>query len=67
METSLIMQNDYCLFICISDSDFVYLFIFLIKLAGEIKEILQTELGIPASKMQLKGWKSGDVNDGVSF
>ncbi|XP_017262835.1 FAS-associated factor 1 [Kryptolebias marmoratus] len=28
-----------------------------------IKEILQTELGIPASKMQLKGWKSGDVTD----
>ncbi|XP_037554026.1 FAS-associated factor 1 [Nematolebias whitei] len=29
----------------------------------EIKEFLQTELGIPASKMQLKGWKSGDVTD----
>ncbi|XP_013884225.1 FAS-associated factor 1 [Austrofundulus limnaeus] len=29
----------------------------------EIKEILQTELSIPASKMQLKGWKSGDVSD----
>uniref|UniRef100_A0A1A7WND5 Fas associated factor 1 n=1 Tax=Iconisemion striatum TaxID=60296 RepID=A0A1A7WND5_9TELE len=28
-----------------------------------IKDILQTELGIPASKMQLKGWKSGDVSD----
>nr|XP_054608373.1 FAS-associated factor 1 isoform X2 [Nothobranchius furzeri] len=28
-----------------------------------IKDLLQTELGIPASKMQLKGWKSGDVSD----
>ncbi|XP_059197598.1 FAS-associated factor 1 [Centropristis striata] len=30
---------------------------------GEIKQILETELGIPVSKMQLKGWKSGDVSD----
>ncbi|MEQ2232609.1 hypothetical protein ILYODFUR_013204, partial [Ilyodon furcidens] len=30
---------------------------------GDIKGILQTELGIPASKMHLKGWKSGDVSD----
>ncbi|XP_054458451.1 FAS-associated factor 1 [Anoplopoma fimbria] len=30
---------------------------------GEIKQILETELGIQASKMQLKGWKSGDVSD----
>ncbi|XP_012733337.2 FAS-associated factor 1 [Fundulus heteroclitus] len=30
---------------------------------GEIKAILQTELGIPVSKMHLKGWKSGDVSD----
>uniref|UniRef100_A0A665V743 UBX domain-containing protein n=1 Tax=Echeneis naucrates TaxID=173247 RepID=A0A665V743_ECHNA len=30
---------------------------------GEIKQILETELGVPASKMQLKGWKSGDVSD----
>ncbi|KAF7667085.1 hypothetical protein LDENG_00078900 [Lucifuga dentata] len=30
---------------------------------GEIKQILETELGVPASKMQLKGWKSGDVPD----
>uniref|UniRef100_A0A667WYQ7 Fas (TNFRSF6) associated factor 1 n=1 Tax=Myripristis murdjan TaxID=586833 RepID=A0A667WYQ7_9TELE len=30
---------------------------------GEIKQILETELGVPVSKMQLKGWKSGDVSD----
>ncbi|KAM9796782.1 FAS-associated factor 1 [Syngnathus typhle] len=30
---------------------------------GEIKRILEAELGIPVSKMQLKGWKSGDVSD----
>lgn len=30
---------------------------------GEIKEILETELAVPVSKMQLKGWKSGDVSD----
>ncbi|XP_053287020.1 FAS-associated factor 1 [Pleuronectes platessa] len=30
---------------------------------GEIKKILETELGVPVSKMQLKGWKSGDVSD----
>lgn len=30
---------------------------------GEIKGILQTELGIPAAKMHLKGWKGGDVSD----
>uniref|UniRef100_A0A665V8Z8 UBX domain-containing protein n=1 Tax=Echeneis naucrates TaxID=173247 RepID=A0A665V8Z8_ECHNA len=33
---------------------------------GEIKQILETELGVPASKMQLKGWKSGDVSDSVN-
>ncbi|XP_077964581.1 FAS-associated factor 1 isoform X1 [Gasterosteus aculeatus] len=30
---------------------------------GEIKTILEADLGIPVSKMQLKGWKSGDVSD----
>ncbi|XP_069088792.1 FAS-associated factor 1 isoform X2 [Pleurodeles waltl] len=30
---------------------------------GEIKRILENELKIPASKMLLKGWKSGDVED----
>lgn len=30
---------------------------------GEIKQILETELGVPVSKMQLKGWKTGDVSD----
>ncbi|KAM3619209.1 uncharacterized protein V6R79_004679 [Siganus canaliculatus] len=30
---------------------------------GEIKQILETELGVPVSKMQLKGWKCGDVSD----
>uniref|UniRef100_A0A8C5EDE2 UBX domain-containing protein n=1 Tax=Gouania willdenowi TaxID=441366 RepID=A0A8C5EDE2_GOUWI len=30
---------------------------------GEIKRILETELAVPVSKMQLKGWKSGDVSD----
>ncbi|CAB1324404.1 unnamed protein product, partial [Coregonus sp. 'balchen'] len=30
---------------------------------GEIKQILETELQVPISKMQLKGWKSGDVSD----
>ncbi|KAI4799390.1 hypothetical protein KUCAC02_016958, partial [Chaenocephalus aceratus] len=29
----------------------------------EIKTILETELAVPVSKMQLKGWKSGDVSD----
>lgn len=38
----------------------------LIQLPGEIKQILETELGIPVSKMLLKGWKSGDVSDSVS-
>lgn len=33
---------------------------------GEIKQILETELAVPVSKMQLKGWKSGDVSDSVS-
>lgn len=30
---------------------------------GDIKNILETELQVPVSKMQLKGWKSGDVPD----
>ncbi|KAJ8367154.1 hypothetical protein AAFF_G00330520 [Aldrovandia affinis] len=30
---------------------------------GEIKQILQTELQVPVSKMQLKGWKTGGVSD----
>ncbi|KAG7487790.1 hypothetical protein MATL_G00027230 [Megalops atlanticus] len=30
---------------------------------GEMKQILEAELQVPASKMQLKGWKSGDVSD----
>ncbi|XP_016886686.1 FAS-associated factor 1 isoform X2 [Cynoglossus semilaevis] len=30
---------------------------------GEMKQILGTELGVPVSKMQLKGWKSGEVSD----
>ncbi|KAK7136107.1 hypothetical protein R3I94_014689 [Phoxinus phoxinus] len=30
---------------------------------GAIKTILETELQVPVSKMQLKGWKSGDVSD----
>ena len=33
---------------------------------GEIKQILETELHVPMAKMQLKGWKSGDVSDSVS-
>ncbi|XP_075472425.1 FAS-associated factor 1 isoform X2 [Ascaphus truei] len=31
--------------------------------AGDIKQILENEFQVPASKMQLKGWKSGDVED----
>lgn len=34
---------------------------------GDIKHILENELQIPASKMLLKGWKTGDVDDSVSF
>ncbi|OCT82730.1 hypothetical protein XELAEV_18025263mg [Xenopus laevis] len=30
---------------------------------GDIKQILENELQIPVSKMLLKGWKSGDVED----
>ncbi|KAJ8279642.1 hypothetical protein COCON_G00067080 [Conger conger] len=30
---------------------------------AEMKQILETELQVPVSKMQLKGWKSGDVSD----
>nr|XP_051713741.1 FAS-associated factor 1 isoform X3 [Oryctolagus cuniculus] len=30
---------------------------------GEIKQILENELQIPVSKMLLKGWKTGDVED----
>lgn len=32
---------------------------------GEIKTFLETELQVPVSKMQLKGWKSADVSDGT--
>lgn len=38
-----------------------------ILFAGDIKQILETELQVPVSKMQLKGWKSGDVSDSVSI
>lgn len=34
---------------------------------GEIKQILENELQIPVPKMLLKGWKTGDVEDSVSF
>lgn len=37
-----------------------------ISFAGGIKQILETELGVPVSKMQLRGWKSGDISDSVS-
>uniref|UniRef100_A0A8C0GJ81 Fas associated factor 1 n=1 Tax=Chelonoidis abingdonii TaxID=106734 RepID=A0A8C0GJ81_CHEAB len=30
---------------------------------GEIKHILENELQIPVSKMLLKGWKTGDIDD----
>ncbi|KAG7332515.1 hypothetical protein KOW79_004349 [Hemibagrus wyckioides] len=30
---------------------------------GDIKTFLETELQVPVSKMQLKGWKSADVSD----
>ncbi|CAL9696235.1 unnamed protein product [Knipowitschia caucasica] len=30
---------------------------------GDIKQILEAEIGVPVSRMQLKGWKSGDVSD----
>ncbi|XP_063283871.1 FAS-associated factor 1 isoform X1 [Pelobates fuscus] len=30
---------------------------------GDIKQILENELQVPASKMLLKGWKCGDVED----
>uniref|UniRef100_K7E7L8 FAS-associated factor 1 n=1 Tax=Ornithorhynchus anatinus TaxID=9258 RepID=K7E7L8_ORNAN len=30
---------------------------------GEIKQILENELQVPVSKMLLKGWKTGDVED----
>jgi hypothetical protein len=43
--------------------DFFLYFIFV----GEIKQILETELQVPVSKMQLKGWKSGDLSDSVSI
>ncbi|KAK2841172.1 hypothetical protein Q7C36_012751 [Tachysurus vachellii] len=32
-------------------------------IVGEIKTFLETELQVPVSKMQLKGWKSADVSD----
>uniref|UniRef100_A0A8C8GMV2 UBX domain-containing protein n=1 Tax=Oncorhynchus tshawytscha TaxID=74940 RepID=A0A8C8GMV2_ONCTS len=35
------------------------------SVVGEIKQILETELQVPVSKMQLKGWKSGDLSDSV--
>lgn len=37
-----------------------------ISFAGGIKQILETELRVPVSKMQLKGWKSADISDSVS-
>lgn len=37
-----------------------------ISFAGGIKQILESELGVPVSKMQLKGWKTGDISDSVS-
>lgn len=39
----------------------------LLVRTGEIKQILENELQIPVSKMLLKGWKTGDVEDSVSF
>lgn len=39
----------------------------LLICTGEIKQILENELQIPMSKMLLKGWKTGDVEDSVSF
>ena len=39
----------------------------LLIYTGEIKQILENELQIPVSKMLLKGWKTGDVEDSVSF
>lgn len=44
-----------------------FLDIFFISSSGDIKHILENELQIPASKMLLKGWKTGDVDDSVSF
>ncbi|XP_029542065.1 FAS-associated factor 1-like isoform X1 [Oncorhynchus nerka] len=35
------------------------------SVVGEIKQILETELQVPVSKMQLKGWKSGDLSDSI--
>uniref|UniRef100_A0A8D0RAR3 UBX domain-containing protein n=1 Tax=Sus scrofa TaxID=9823 RepID=A0A8D0RAR3_PIG len=35
----------------------------LLICTGEIKQILENELQIPMSKMLLKGWKTGDVED----
>ncbi|XP_073499601.1 FAS-associated factor 1 [Phyllobates terribilis] len=32
---------------------------------GDIKQILENELQVPPSKMLLKGWKSGDVEDTI--
>lgn len=43
------------------------LYIFFVFSSGDIKHILENELQIPASKMLLKGWKTGDVDDSVSF
>lgn len=43
------------------------LYIFFVFSLGDIKHILENELQIPASKMLLKGWKTGDVDDSVSF
>lgn len=40
---------------------------FLFIYTGEIKQILENELQIPVSKMLLKGWKTGDVEDSVSL
>ncbi|XP_053481273.1 FAS-associated factor 1 [Ictalurus furcatus] len=33
------------------------------SIVGDIKTFLETELQIPVSKMQLKGWKGADVSD----
>lgn len=47
-------------------SYFSSILVVFVHLTGEIKQILESELGVPVSKMQLKGWKSGDVSDSVS-
>ena len=73
-ETNVIDLRTISLILVLAlDMNKYWLYYFVINIwslficTGEIKQILESELQIPMSKMLLKGWKTGDVEDSVSF